>query len=614
MKLVCKCISIGTTTGFICLYGVYSAHANWTKPRFEPSQVEVNPRLQFGFVTDATLNLESQDLTAQDLTAQNSTAADLVPPAEPLVPLDSPDPEPVSPVASPPSTPDDPDKPAQLPANLDELLSSPDRLTNPTRPEEVRIENVRPITLRQAIDLAWQNSRQLQIAKTQLDRSRALLRESQAAWFPTVGFQGSYSQDLSASGQLSTDVAREQAASQIPQAQTQLDQLLSQPSASNPLDQLIQALSIQQAQSQLAAAQTSLQDLDNFATRTFNGTFAINYTLFTSGQRPALVRAAAEQTRISELEVERVTEQVRLDVTQAYYDVQQADQQLVIQAAAVKEATKSLSDAQALLEAALATRLDVLNAQVQLDNATQQLTQTQSQQAIALRRLAQLLSLPATVSVTPVEPIEITERWNLTLEESIVRALRYRVELKQQLSQRKASQQQRRAAIAAQLPQLAAFLNYNLLDLQTDQPGEFVTKGFATGYSLGLRLQWTFFDGGITSARIAQQNANIQLAEIQFAQTAEQVRFDVEQAYFNLQSNLQSVQLASTALERARDALRIARLRFQAGVGTQLDVLNAETNLTRAEGNLLNAILGYNRALASLKRAVSSLPPVSPSN
>lgn len=498
------------------------------------------------------------------------------------------------------------EKPAQVPARLDDLISSPDLLKNPTKPEEVQIQRVEPITLQQAIELVQRNNRQLQAAKVQLARDRAVMREAQAAWFPTLGLQSSYSRDLSASGELSVDNSRVQANSQIPQLQAQLNQLLSQPVSINPVQQLLQGLSFQQTQSQLASIQGSLQNLDNFATRSFNGTFAVNYSIFTGGQRPALIQAASEQVRISELEVERVNEQIRLDVTQAYYDLQQADQQILIQSAAVREASKSLSNAQALLGSGLATRLDVLNAQVQLDNSTQELTQINSQRDTAIRRLAQLLSLPPDTSVSAVDPIDITERWNLTLGESIVRAFKYRVELEQQLAQRRASQQQRKAAISNFLPKLSAFANFNLLNLNTDQPGDFIAKGFATGYSFGFSLQWSFFDGGVTLARIAQQDANIKLAEIQFAQSSEQVRFEVERAYFSLQSNLKNVQVARDSLDRAQEALRIARLRFQAGVGTQLDVLNAETNLTRAQGNLLNAILGYNRALAALRRAVGA--------
>jgi outer membrane protein TolC len=114
------------------------------------------------------------------------------------------------------------------------------------------------------------------------------------------------------------------------------------------------------------------------------------------------------------------------------------------------------------------------------------------------------------------------------------------------------------------------------------------------------------FDGGAARARADQEKANIRIAETEFADQRNQIRFEVEQAFSELQSNLQNVQTANAALEQAREALRLARLRFQAGVGTQTDVINSETDLTRAEGNRVRAILDYNRALANLQRAVTS--------
>lgn len=72
-----------------------------------------------------------------------------------------------------------------------------------------------------------------------------------------------------------------------------------------------------------------------------------------------------------------------------------------------------------------------------------------------------------------------------------------------------------------------------------------------------------------------------------------------------LQSNLDNVQTSSVALNQAREALNLARLRFQAGVGTQTEVINAENDLTTAEGNRVTAILNYNIALANLQRSVT---------
>lgn len=72
-----------------------------------------------------------------------------------------------------------------------------------------------------------------------------------------------------------------------------------------------------------------------------------------------------------------------------------------------------------------------------------------------------------------------------------------------------------------------------------------------------------------------------------------------------LQSNLENVQTTNVALEQAKEALRLGRLRFQAGVGTQTDVINAQNDLIKAEGKRVQAILDYNRALAQLQRAVT---------
>ncbi len=113
-------------------------------------------------------------------------------------------------------------------------------------------------------------------------------------------------------------------------------------------------------------------------------------------------------------------------------------------------------------------------------------------------------------------------------------------------------------------------------------------------------------DGGAARARAAQSRADIAIAETQFADQRDQIRFDVEQFYYQLRSNLDNVQTSTVALEQAREALRIARLRFQAGVGTQTEVIAAENDLTRAEGNRVTAILAYNRALANLQRSATT--------
>ncbi len=436
--------------------------------------------------------------------------------------------------------------PAETPSYLN---PSPNPLQFPTRPEEVRIQGTQPITLQQALELAQRNNRQLQVARLNVDRSRDILREAQAALLPNAGLNAGLTRSRSA-----------------------------QPNQGFPQQEV--------------GANTA-----------FTGTAQLSYDVFTSGERSSRIRAAEEQLRLNELQLEQTAEQLRLDVSNDYYNLQASDELVRISQSAVTNAQASLRDAQALEQAGVGTRFDVLQSEVQLANATQELTNALSQQQISRRQLAARLSLAQAVSLAAAEPVQIAGLWNLPLENSIVLAFRNRSELQQQLAQRNISEAQRRIALSQLGPRVSVATNYNVLDIFDDG------SGLADGYSLGANVSLNLYDGGAARARARQEEANIAIAETNFADTRNQVRFEVEEAYNTLQANLANIQTASVALEQAREALRLARLRFQAGVGTQTEVIDAENALTNAEGNRVTAILDYNRALARLQRAISSNQP-----
>ncbi|MBG1240609.1 TolC family protein [Nostoc sp. NZL] len=440
--------------------------------------------------------------------------------------------------AATPPKPQNSSSPVQVP---DYLNPNPNPLQFPTKPQEVKIQGTVPISLAQALELAKRNNRDLQVAILELERSRSSLRESQAALFPTLGINSS----LTNSGNGFT-------------------------SSSSP------------------------------ASTSFNGSAQLNYDLYTSGNRQATIQAAKEQLRIDELDVESTSLEIELNVTTEYYDLLEADEQARINQSAVDNAQASLRDTQAREQAGVGTRFDVLQAQVNLANAQQELTNAISQQEIARRRLATRLSLAQSVNITAADPVQLAGLWQPTVEETIVLALQNRPELQQQLAQRNIGEQQRRQALSQLGPQISLVGNYNLLDRYDD--GVSITDG----YSVGIQGNLSLFDGGAARARAAQSRANIAIAETQFGSQRDLIRFDVEQYYSQLQANLNNVQTSSVALNQAREALNLARLRFQAGVGTQTEVISAENDLTRAEGNRVTAILDYNRALANLQRSVTS--------
>ena len=434
------------------------------------------------------------------------------------------------------------------------LNSNPNPLQFPTKPEEVRLQGTQPITLAQALELARRNNRDLQVALLTLERTKYSVRQAQAALLPSASLSTQF--DRTRSNQQTTDAN---------------GNLINSPAVSE-----------------------------------FSGTAQVNYQLYTSGLRNANIGAAEEQLRYYELDVERISEQTRLTVTTDYYNLQSADENVRIYQAAVLNYQASLRDALALERAGVGTRFDVLQAQVNLANGQQQLTTAIAQQQISRRTFAQAVGLSQTVNVSAADPVELAGLWNLSLEDSIVLAFQNRPELQQYIAQRNTSEQQRRAALAQLGPQISLFGNYNLQE-PFDQKGPLNQNvGLNDGYSLGVQATLTLYDGGAQRASADQQKINIRIYNTQFATQRDTIRLQVEQAFFNLQSSLQNVQTSTVALGEAREALRLARLRFQAGVGTQTDVITQEAALTQAEGNRVSAILSYNTYLAQLQQAVTT--------
>jgi outer membrane protein TolC len=447
-----------------------------------------------------------------------------------------------------------PNQPVDFPNVPNELNPSPNPLLYPTQAEEVKVQGTQPISLSQALELAKRNNNDLQVSVLQLERSKSVLREAQAALMPSVDLNGDVTNSRSVGDTLAVKRQRNN------------------------------GLTVDDAPSNT----------------TFSGTAQIRYDLYTSGRRNAAIKEAEERIRVQELDVERQSEEIRLNVAKAYYDLQQADENVRISQSAVTNAQASLKDAVALERAGVGTRFDVLRSQVNLANSQQDLTSAFSQQQIARRKLAPLLNLPQSVSISASDPVKPAGLWQHPLEQSIVLAYQNRPELQQNLAQRNISEAQRKQALAALGPQVSLVGRYNLLDQFDDG------TSVSDGYSLGVQATFSLYDGGAAKARAAQSKTNIAIAETQFSEQRNQIRFQVEQAYSTQASNLENVKTSDVALEQAKESLRLARLRFQAGVGTQTDVINALNDLTRSEGNRVKAILDYNRALTELQRYVTT--------
>ena len=494
------------------------------------------------------LNLFAQAVQTPTDTEQNEDIDEIIRPAQPAIP------------------------------NTEQLDPSANPLSFPTEAEEVEVDTPKLITIEQAVELALKNNRQIQEARLQVERSRAELRQERAALYPTLDVTSG----LTYGNSLFLDSITEQ----------RIDEEVEDAIADNPNATEDNARAF--AEDRFASSGSSSFD--------FTSGLSLNYDIYDGGQRGASIRAAQKQLRSTELNLETVVEQTRFETATDYYDLQNSDAQVEIQEAAVEDALQTLRDAQLLERAGLGTRFDVLRAEVELAQARQRLTTAIANQSISRRQLAETLSVSHSTDLATADAVEEAGTWNLELAETIVQAFKNRAELEQLLLEREINQEQREIQLSSIRPRLTANANYSVDD---DFEDDF---DVSDRYSVGLNLQWRLFDGGAARAAAEQEEIDAEISETNFADQRNQIRFAVEQAYFQLESNQSNIQTATREVELAQESLRLARLRFQAGVGTQTDVIDAQTQLTTARGNLLSSIIDYNQSFVSLQRQVSNTP------
>jgi OMF family outer membrane factor len=410
---------------------------------------------------------------------------------------------------------------------------------------EVRIERTEGLSLQEALEIAVAQNPAVQQARLAVERAEAGVALAQAAFAPTLSTRASY-------------------------------QYSEPPSPGGRPSREVHTLSA--------------------------SVVRVDYTAFDNGIREQNLRLAQEALRVAQLQLEQTLQTVKQAVANAYYDLQSADARVAISQAAVASSEATLRDAQARERAGVGTRFEILQAETELANNRQTLLVAQNTQQLSRRRLAELLNFPSPTDVLARDPIEPVGEWDLSLEETIVAAFAQRQELERQRRELEQAQARVRLAQASNGPQIGLFAT---LDAVNDFKAS--RDSFDIGYSVGSNFSLTWLDGGKAAAQARQAEIDGQVVVNNFIGSRNEIRRSVEEAFLTLSSSREQIDSAKVAIASAEESLRLARLRLQAGVGTQTEVINAETALTTVRGNLSNAVIAYNRALVQLQRAVGRL-------
>lgn len=319
--------------------------------------------------------------------------------------------------------------------------------------------------------------------------------------------------------------------------------------------------------------------------------------VFTSGKISGTIDKQTGTFRATEYSYDQTLQTVRLDATTAYYNVLAYRDVVNLNKESVERLKAHLANVVAQFEVGTVARVDVLRSQVELANAEQTLIKSQNDLDVAVIKLLNIVGLPLDTDLNLKEELKY-QSYSQTLEDCLSYAMTSRPDLYQAAHQVKGAKGGLQAARAGYGPQISAFVS-NAWAAESF-PGTAGKSDWTIGASMNLNI----LDSGVTAGQVDQARGTLTSQLEQQRQTILNANLEVRSAYLGLRESEKRIGTAEVAVSQAEEDYKIAQLRYQAGVGTNVDVLDSQVALTTAQNNYVSALYSYNTSKASLDKAM----------
>jgi outer membrane protein TolC len=284
------------------------------------------------------------------------------------------------------------------------------------------------------------------------------------------------------------------------------------------------------------------------------------------------------------------------EVAVAYYNVLRSQALLRTAQDALRRAEEELADARKREREGVIEREVVLRAEVQTAEYRQELHAATEAEFVALAGLNLAIGLKCNEPLRVVEPTEVPP-FNTSLADCLQTAIQQRREFYVVQRTVEIATEGGRIARAQFAPKVVA--DGTLLDLQQQQSNGHVD--LRLGF---IRLEWALFEGGRRIAATRVADSQVRQAMAQAESIADQIAFQVNEAYRNAVTAWVGIDDSRPAVDQAAENYRLVQLRLREGAATPTEIADAQATLTRAQQNYLNARYGYLIATDRLEYAM----------
>ena len=329
----------------------------------------------------------------------------------------------------------------------------------------------------------------------------------------------------------------------------------------------------------------------------FDNTLRLTYPLYTGGRNENNIKSANFSLNSADLTLENTRQQVIYNTTAAYYDVLRNKNLVAVKENNVKLLQEHLDQVNSKFEIGVVAGADILASKVQIANAQQSLTTSRNDYDNAVATLSNLIGVSLTTDLIIEENMPHV-MYNVNLDECIAYALEHRPD---GIAAGYAVQQAEKnisVVKANRLPQVNAVVS------RTFNGEKIFDNNHNDNWAAGLSLSWSVFDNNVTGAQVHENEATLRRLQSVYNQTQEQIQLDVRKAYNNLTAAEKNITTMQTAITQAEEEFRIAQVKYIEGVGTNMEVMDAQEKLLEAQTNYYTALYNYNTSKAQLDKAM----------
>ena len=322
----------------------------------------------------------------------------------------------------------------------------------------------------------------------------------------------------------------------------------------------------------------------------------VTVPLYAGGRNTATRKAAKANTEAARQDNEAVRNALGFEVSRAFYTVLKTRQFIRAAEAGVDSFEGNLAVAKKRLDGGTLLKAGVLDIEVRLAQAREDLVRARNANALAVRVLRNLLGIESSdFEVADTAPsVHAPDQGDFSGRPELA-AARHR---------ERAAEEQARAAKGGYLPRVNAFGS-----LDYDYGWNYEHGGGS--YTAGALLQWDLWDGQMTHAKVAEANANVEVAREEQRKLRLALDLEVEQARLDLKAANERLSVTDQAVAQAAESASLTRARFEQELALSTQLIDAETALVAARVRRAEAETDRQIAIAALRKALN-LPQLEP--